>query len=359
MSVKDIGHKEPPVWLLAWYFAGPSGCDTLPAMLELSAETIRAALTTRRLGRSLLWFAQIGSTNDMAHTQARSGAPDGLLVIADEQTAGRGRLDRRWWAPPGSSLLMSLLLRHPLPSDRAGQLTMCLGLAAVEGIESVTGLHLALKWPNDLLLNDRKLGGMLTELRLDGERLAYAVLGIGINVNMDFDDGRWTMDDGKWSIVNGRSSSLVETAISLSMVLGRQVDRVALLAAILARCETWYEHVQAGQSPHAAWAARLDTVGRRVTVATTAGIVMGTAVGVTSQGASAGARRRYRTCHLERRRNSPAACRVGRSVRETPELCRRGLTHAGLRKNSERLNSLSCVAPPSAEKAWGFTAVVL
>ena len=156
-------------------------------MSDLSAESIAAALITQRLGRPVLYFPRTGSTNDVAHAEAATGALDGLLVIADEQTAGRGRLDRRWWAPPGSSLLMSLLLRPPLPPNQAGQLTMCLGLAAIEGIEAVTGLRPALKWPNDLLLNGRKLGGMLTELRLDGERLAYAVLGLGVNVNMDFE----------------------------------------------------------------------------------------------------------------------------------------------------------------------------
>ena len=266
-------------------------------MSDLSAEAIAAALTTRRLGRPVLYFPRTGSTNDVAHERAAAGAAEGLLVIADEQTAGRGRLDRRWWAPPGSSLLMSLLLRPALPPDRAGQLTMCLGLAAVEGIEAVTGLRPALKWPNDLLLEDRKLGGMLTELRLEGERLAYAVLGLGVNVNVDFDDGRWTMVDGQrphppaavasavWSTVDGPASGLADTAISLSMVLGREVDRLALLAALLARCEVWYERTLAGESPLAAWSVRLDTVGRRVTVATTTGSVAGMAVGVTPEGA--------------------------------------------------------------------------
>ena len=116
-------------------------------MSDLSAASITAALATQRLGRPVLYFPFIGSTNDVAHERAAAGAPDGLLVIADEQRAGRGRLDRRWWAPPGSSLLMSLLLRPSLPLDRAGQLTMCLGLAAAEGIEAVTGLRPALKRP--------------------------------------------------------------------------------------------------------------------------------------------------------------------------------------------------------------------
>jgi BirA family biotin operon repressor/biotin-[acetyl-CoA-carboxylase] ligase len=240
-------------------------------MSDLSAEAIAGALTTRRLGRPVLYFPRIGSTNDVAHERAAAGAAEGLLVIADEQTAGRGRLDRRWWAPPGSSLLMSLLLRPALPPDQAGRLTMCLGLAAVEAIEAVTGLCPALKWPNDLLLKDRKLGGMLTELRLKGERLDYAVLGLGVNVNVNFDDGR--------------SSGLADTANSLSMILGHPVDRLALLAALLARCEAWYERALAGESPHAAWAARLDTVGRRVTVTTTTGSVAGMVVGVTPEGA--------------------------------------------------------------------------
>jgi len=266
-------------------------------MSDLSAEAIAAALTTRRLGRPVLYFPRTGSTNDVAHERASAGAAEGLLVIADEQTVGRGRLDRRWWAPPGSSLLMSLLLRPALPPDRAGQLTMCLGLAAVEAIEAVTRLRPALKWPNDLLLEDRKLGGMLTELRLEGERLEYAVLGLGVNVNVAFDEGRHlhppavaagavtTEDQDDSSFVIRHSSDLANTAISLSMVMGHPVDRLALLAALLARCEAWYERALAGESPHAAWAARLDTVGRRVTVATTTGSVAGMAVGVTPEGA--------------------------------------------------------------------------
>ncbi len=254
-------------------------------MSELSSASIAAALTTHYLGRPALYFPQVGSTNDVAHERATAGAAEGLTVVADEQTAGRGRLDRRWWAPPGSSLLMSLLLRPPLPPDRAGQLTMCLGLAAVEGIEAVTGLRPALKWPNDLLLDGRKLGGMLTELHLDGERLEYAVLGLGINVNMTFNEGRRTRDQGDSSFVFRPPSGLVDTAISLSMALGHSADRLALLAAILARCEAWYDRLLRGRSPHEAWAARLDTLGRRVAVTTAAGTWVGLAAGVTPDGA--------------------------------------------------------------------------
>lgn len=247
-----------------------------PNMSELSSKTITAALNTHRLGQTVLYFPQISSTNDVVHAEAAAGAADGLLVVADEQTAGRGRLDRRWWAPPGSCLLMSLLLRPAIPLHRAGQLTMCLGLGAVEGIEALTGLRPALKWPNDLLLHDRKLGGMLTELRLDGDRLAYAAVGLGVNVNITFTASTFT---------SAMPSELTDTAISLLTARGAPVDRLALLAAILAHTEAWVDRLLAGASPHETWAARLDTLGRPVTVATAAGTRHGLAAGVTPEGA--------------------------------------------------------------------------
>lgn len=240
-------------------------------MSDLSAATIAAALTTRRLGRPTLYFLQTTSTNDVAHARAADAA-EGLLVVADEQTAGRGRLDRAWWSPPGVNLLMSLLVRPPLPPRRAGQLPMCLGLAAVEGIAEVADLRVDLKWPNDILWQGRKLGGMLTELRLIGERLDYAVLGLGINVNLTFAPGTVAPPE------------LHATAVSLALATGRPISRLALLAAILRRCEHWYDRLLAGESLHMAWAARLETVGRAVKVERPGGPLYGIATGVTPEG---------------------------------------------------------------------------
>ena len=235
---------------------------------SLSVLSIEQALTTRRLGHPVVYLERIGSTNDVVLQRAAAGAPEGLLVLAEEQTAGRGRQDRTWWAPPGSSLLMSLLLRPPIPAARAAQLTMCLGLAAAEGVEQISGLRPGLKWPNDLLLDGRKLAGMLTELRLSGDQVAYAVLGLGLNVNLEF-----------------TSPDLAPIAISLQMAAGHPVERLPLLAAILERCEARYERLLAGESPHVAWSARLDTLGRRVVVSLPAGTLEGLAVGVNAQGA--------------------------------------------------------------------------
>jgi len=241
-------------------------------MPDLSAETISRALSTRRLGRPAVFFEQTGSTNDAAHNLARDGAPDGLLVVADEQTAGRGRQDRSWWAPRGTCLLVSLVLRPALPLALAGQLTMCLGLGAVEGISAETSAGAVLKWPNDLLLAGRKLGGMLTELETAGGQLNYAVLGLGLNVNVSFDSF-------------AAPGALVGSATSLMAETGREIDRLALLVAILSRTEAWYERTLRGESPHAAWAQRLDTLNRRVTVSMIGRRLEGVATGVTPEGA--------------------------------------------------------------------------
>ncbi|MEJ5200457.1 MAG: biotin--[acetyl-CoA-carboxylase] ligase [Anaerolineae bacterium] len=241
-------------------------------MSDLARETIEQALTTKCLGRSVLYLARVGSTNDVAHAQATTAA-EGLLIVADEQTAGRGRLARGWWSPPGANLLMSLLLRPPLPARRAGQLTMCLGLAAAEGIEAVVGVRAMLKWPNDLVWRGRKLGGMLTELRLNGEQIEYAVLGLGINVNVDF------------ARAAGVPAELRETATSLLMITGHPVARLDLLAAILSRCEAWYDRLLAGESLHEAWAGRLDTLGREVRVSLPTAELRGVATRVTPDGA--------------------------------------------------------------------------
>jgi len=177
------------------------------------------------------------------------------LVIAEEQTSGRGRLGRRWWAPPASCLLLSLIFRPPLIPPQAQRLTMIAGLACAEAVEAQTGLHPGLKWPNDLVLEGRKLAGILTELEIAGERLAFVVVGIGLNVNVDF--RRQAAD-----------AELQRSAIGLSQALGRPVDRLALLNELLVRLERRYELLRAGKSPHAEWAARLVTLGRVVRVVT-------------------------------------------------------------------------------------------
>ena len=137
-----------------------------------STDTIRAGLRTRFIGQTIYYWPAIGSTNNELKRLAEEGAPEGALAITDEQLAGRGRLERKWVAPAGSSLLASLLF-HPtfLAPTQVQQLTMICSLAAVDAVVAVTGLRPALKWPNDLLLEGKKLAGLLTEL---GFSLAFS-----------------------------------------------------------------------------------------------------------------------------------------------------------------------------------------
>lgn len=244
--------------------------------VELGEAAVAAALTTTWLGRAYRYVAATDSTNEQMKRWAAGGAPHGAVLLANYQSAGRGRLDRRWDAPPGTALLLSALLR-PVgwQAKRGAWLTMLAGLAAAEAVEAVTGLPARLKWPNDVLLGEgdtwRKAGGLLLDATLDGGgQLETAVLGIGLNVN----------------IPAGALPPTATPATSLLVALGRPVSRPALLAALLARLEAHYATADAGQSPVGAWAARLATLGQavEVTAAGKAAPLAGTAEGVDEWG---------------------------------------------------------------------------
>ena len=242
----------------------------LPGQELLSSETIRSGLATRFVGQTVHYWPAVGSTNDELNRLAETGAPEGTLAIADEQTAGRGRLGRPWVAPAGSSLLMSLLFRPDwLAPAQAGQLTMLCALAAADAVAATCGLQAGLKWPNDLLLDGKKLAGVLTELSFAGDKLAWAVVGVGLNVNADF----------------ASQAGPPDTAISLSVAAGRPVSRLRLLRAYLTGVEARYEALRAGQSPRREWAARLATLGQAVTVRAPDGVYQGIAEDVDEAGA--------------------------------------------------------------------------
>ncbi|MGB9724619.1 MAG: biotin--[acetyl-CoA-carboxylase] ligase, partial [Chloroflexia bacterium] len=171
----------------------------------LMPERVEAVLDTRYLGRRVLYFPVLDTTMEVARKEARAGAPEGLLVLAEEQRAGRGRYSRRWEAPYGSSILASLLLRPAfLPPERAFLLTALAALAIAEAVEGISGLPCALKWPNDVLLEGRKVCGILVELEGTAAGLEWAVVGWGLNVNVDF-----------------RNSDLAGRAVSLAEAAGR------------------------------------------------------------------------------------------------------------------------------------------
>lgn len=176
-----------------------------------------------RLAGPLLGFTSVTSTQAIGRTLAVAGAPEGTVVVADYQTAGRGRRGRAWAAPPGTALLFSCVLRPPLAPSRWPELTLMAGCALAEAVESGTGLAVRLKWPNDVIVAQRKVAGILTEGVLG--RDPFVVLGIGVNILQRPED--WPSD-------------LASRAVSLT-ALGCAVRREELLARILARLAARYD----------------------------------------------------------------------------------------------------------------------
>lgn len=229
-------------------------------------------LGTAVVGRSVRFFESVGSTNDLLKDAARAGAEEGLVFVADEQVAGRGRRGRAWTAPPASSLLSSALLRPTwLVATDAFLITMLAAVAAAEAIESCTGLRVGLKWPNDLHIGARKVGGILIETELSNASVSWIVIGCGINVNWD-----------------PRSNpELADRATSLSDELGRPAERRALLRALLSRLDARYLDLRRGarSALHQDWRDRLITLGQPVSAETPQGELLGVAIDVTPDGA--------------------------------------------------------------------------
>lgn len=233
------------------------------------AARIHDALATAWAGRSYHFWPSIESTMDAARRMAEAQAPEGTLAVADEQTAGRGRLQRTWWAPAGTSLLMTLVLRPQLDPRQAQRLTMICSLAICDAIRDVCGLEARIKWPNDVLIAGKKVCGILTELGLMGNRLEYALVGMGINVHTDF----------------GGAPPMMAPATSLWMEAGRRVSRLDLLVALLSGIERRCDALRRGHSFQGEWASRLATLGQQVQATSGEERWCGLASGVDEDGA--------------------------------------------------------------------------
>jgi BirA family biotin operon repressor/biotin-[acetyl-CoA-carboxylase] ligase len=231
----------------------------------------RSQLASTRFG-DVRWLPSTGSTNRHLLEQARADAPEGTVVVADHQDSGRGRLDRAWVAPPGSSLLVSVLLRPELPLERLHLLTSIMALAAADACRGEAGVEAGLKWPNDLVVGPRKLGGILAETHLDGSRARAVVVGLGLNVNW----GRRMEECG-----------LAGEAVALDQLAGCEVDRGRLLVALLTELEHRYRALadRAGQLSQAAeYRRRCTSVGRTVRVELADETFTGVVADVTDEG---------------------------------------------------------------------------
>ncbi|MXW06050.1 MAG: biotin--[acetyl-CoA-carboxylase] ligase [Gemmatimonadetes bacterium] len=191
------------------------------------AVRMRAKLSSRIFGRVLEYHARVGSTNDVILDMAEQAAPHGTVCLADEQSAGRGRRGYGWFSPPGCGIWASVLLRPRLSADRTPPLTLCAAAAVAPVLETAAGVSVEIKWPNDLLMEGRKVAGILAESRVVSGDEPVIVIGMGINVNHT----RGQFPD-----------ELSASATSLRIESGRPVGREDLFLAILASLESAYGH---------------------------------------------------------------------------------------------------------------------
>ncbi|MFQ3633749.1 biotin--[acetyl-CoA-carboxylase] ligase [Roseiflexus sp.] len=254
------------------------GKEMCPLPEDIDLITLRRRMDTHIIGNTLMRYERVASTNDVARERARTGHPEGLVVLAEEQSAGRGRLGRNWISAYGDALLVSILLRPTwLPPGDAFALTMMAGVALCRAVEQVAPVRARLKWPNDLLLfvdgEWRKSAGILTEVSVASDTVEWAIIGMGVNVNQS-----------PVGTVNGRD--LQRTATCVSAAAGQRISRAALLEALLVAIDEHYASLQSGERGilFTAWRSRLARIGEPVTVTLHNGELRGIAEDVAPDG---------------------------------------------------------------------------
>jgi BirA family biotin operon repressor/biotin-[acetyl-CoA-carboxylase] ligase len=226
-------------------------------------EGLQEGLDQTRFGSNILLYRRLSSTNTLAKELGARGAPEGTLVVAEEQMAGRGRMGRRWDSPGFVSLLFTALLRPKISLDRVFALSMVFALATLDGIEAMTGLKAMIKWPNDIYVGDKKLGGILTEFSVENRLVGYVVVGLGLNVN--------------WSPEN--QEKMLYPATSIMAETGCKAPRERLLIEILKVFNRDYAEVSAGRLDefYERWSERCVILNRPVEVESPRGVIFGKA----------------------------------------------------------------------------------
>ncbi|HEY5043590.1 MAG TPA: biotin--[acetyl-CoA-carboxylase] ligase [Verrucomicrobiae bacterium] len=220
----------------------------------LLADDLLARLgKTKVVGRDIRVFEQTTSTNDVMEKLARDGVKEGVVVFAESQTKGRGRLGRKWMSPIRKGLWFSVLLRPDLRPQETTQLTVASAAALRRAIKSVTGLSADIKWPNDLLIGGKKVVGILTEMSAELDRVRHVILGIGVDVNQS---------------VTEFPAELRKTATSLKIETGGEISRAELAVEILRELDLDYARICGGKFPQLAdeWESGCATIGRNISV---------------------------------------------------------------------------------------------
>ncbi|WP_156774350.1 biotin--[acetyl-CoA-carboxylase] ligase [Fictibacillus arsenicus] len=237
----------------------------------VTAEEVSLYTGNGTFGKKVTYKTSVKSTQEIAHSLAREGALEGSIVLADEQTGGRGRLGRAWQSPSGTGIWMSLILRPEIPLQKAPQLTLLIAVAASRAIEKVTGLEAAIKWPNDLLIKGKKVAGILTELQAEADSIHSVIVGIGMNVNQE---------------KKHFTEEISEIATSLAIEGGKTYKRAEIAGAVLQEIENLYRSylVKGFAVIKLLWEARAYSLGKRITARSVTGSITGYAKGITDEG---------------------------------------------------------------------------
>lgn len=226
---------------------------------------------TQTIGHTVIFLKETNSTNDFADKLAENGCEEGTVVIADSQTAGTGRHGRIWFSPPGRNLYISVILKHPMHVPESGLLTLIAAVASCSTLNEFIPVKTFIKWPNDILCNERKLGGILTGLKSSGGLVKHAVIGIGLNINISSDE---------------LPEEIRETATSVKIETGTALSRKNIAEKLLANMDFWYRKLISGEEKDiiSAWTGLSLTIGKKVEAKTAAGAYSGTAEAIDETG---------------------------------------------------------------------------
>ena len=230
-------------------------------------QEIRGGLETSIIGKRIQFFSKVPSTNDVLKKLAKQGESEGTIIIAEEQTNARGRKNR-YWNSPKEGLWFSILLRPHIPPQKAMLVTMIASIALTQAIHRTIGLKPMIKWPNDLLIQDKKVCGILTELSAEMDQIEYMIIGIGLNVN------------------NTIPESLQSISVSLKQSTHRHISRVMLMQAICIVFDEWYEQLKKGHEERirSTWLSLSQIEGKTVEIKKERNTIKGIVKGIDPQG---------------------------------------------------------------------------
>lgn len=239
--------------------------------MDWNLEILEKSFIGKFFGHKIYYYSETGSTNDEAFALGLAGAPEGAVIVADSQSMGKGRLQRSWYSPAGSNIYTSVILRPQIEPSGASRIPIMAGVAVAEVLDKYAPGKIRLKWPNDILVHEKKVCGILSQARISAGKIDFIVLGIGINVNIS----------RSWL-----AKEIRDTATSLTIETDRDISRQELIISLYENLGKWYKQLlQNGFAPiKEKWLALTPMVGRIVQVKSKDETIEGEATGIDDDG---------------------------------------------------------------------------